>query len=57
MALAFGEDWLEHDYQQRLCGHSEVSKRRYHELDENSRRNIEGFVAGIKRSDRLHIVG
>lgn len=49
MAEIFGEDWIEHDYRQRLCGHAEVSKRRYNELDEQSQHNIEAFVAGIKK--------
>lgn len=49
MARAFGKDWIEHDYRQRLCGHAEVSKRRYHELNEQSRKNIEAFVDGIKK--------
>lgn len=54
MAEAFGEEWIEHDYQQRLCGHAEVSKRRYHELSEQSQRNIEAFVHGIKKYMKEH---
>jgi len=54
MAEAFGEDFVEHDYQQRLLGHAEVSKRRYNELSEESRKIIEYFLAGVKTYMRKH---
>ena len=49
MARAFGEEWVEHDYIQRVFRHEEVSRQRYEELDPGVRRFMEHFVAGVKR--------
>jgi len=54
MAEAFGEEFVEHDYQQRMLGHAEVSKRRYHELKPKTRIVIEYFLAGVKDYMREH---
>jgi len=54
MAEAFGEDFVEHDYQQRLLRHAKVSKRRYNELSEQSQKSIEYFLAGVKTYMRKH---
>jgi len=48
MAKAFGEDWVEHDYIQRVWRHAEISRQRYDELSPDTRKFIEYFVAGIK---------
>ena len=54
MAEAFGGDFVEHDYQQQLLGHAEVSKRRYDELSAQSRKSIEYFLAGVETYMRQH---
>ncbi len=48
MAEAFGQEWIEHDWQQRLVGHEEVSRRRYHEIPADARAMIEAFQAGVR---------
>ncbi|MFQ6042339.1 MAG: penicillin acylase family protein, partial [Candidatus Poribacteria bacterium] len=54
MAEAFGEEFIEHDYRQRMLGHAEVSKRRYDELKPRTRKVIEYFLAGVKDYMREH---
>ena len=54
MAEAFGAEFIEHDYQQRVLRHAEVSKRRYNELTENTRAVIEYFLAGVKQYMNEH---
>jgi acyl-homoserine lactone acylase PvdQ len=49
MAEAFGPDWIEHDYQQRVWRHEQIARTRYHELPTSWRRAAEAFVAGTKR--------
>lgn len=49
MAKAFGEEWLEEDYIQRVCRHGEVSREKYDELNPDVRKFVEYFVAGVKR--------
>lgn len=49
MAKAFGEEWVEHDYLQRVWRHAEISRQRYGELSPDTRKIIEHFVAGVKR--------
>jgi acyl-homoserine lactone acylase PvdQ len=51
-------DWpgqnVQHDYMQRICGHEEVSKARYHELPAEVKRGMEYFQAGVKRYMKEH---
>ncbi len=49
MAECFGEEWIEHDRRQRLLGHLELSKDRYHQHGRADRRMLESFVSGIER--------
>jgi len=48
MAEAFGPEWVEHDWQQRICGHRVVCERRYSELPADLREIIEAFQEGVK---------
>lgn len=48
MAEAFGPEWIEHDWRQRLVGHAEVCQRRYPELPAELRAMIEAFQAGVQ---------
>jgi len=48
MAEAFGPDFVEHDFQQRLVGNEEVCRRLYPSLPRELRRMSESFIAGIK---------
>jgi len=48
MAEAFGPEWVEHDYLQRMLGHLEVSRRRFPELSSPCRRMIKSFISGVK---------
>lgn len=54
MAEVFGEQWVEHDWQQRFVGHEEVSRRRYRELPAKVRATIEAFQQGVKDYMRKH---
>ena len=48
MAEAFGQDWVEHDYRQRVFEHKKMARKHYHTLAPEVRRCIEAFVAGVK---------
>ncbi len=48
MSEAFGQEWVEYDYRQRLLGHMDVSRKRYHEISRQGRRGVESFISGIK---------
>lgn len=54
MAEAFGEDWVEHDYQQRVLEHEKMARERYDTLSPEVRRGIEAFLAGMKAYMREH---
>ncbi len=54
MAEVFGEQWVEHDWQQRFVGHEEVSRRRYRELPAKIRAVIEAFQQGVKDYMKAH---
>ncbi len=54
MAEAFGQEWVAHDYRQRLWRHRQVSEEHYKELRPDVRAIIEGFVAGVKQYMREH---
>ncbi len=54
MAEVFGEQWVEHDWQQRFVGHEEVSRRRYRELPARIRAVIEAFQQGVKDYMKAH---
>jgi acyl-homoserine-lactone acylase len=49
MAEAFGPDWVEHDYYQRVWRHEQVARARYGDLSPLYQRAGEAFVAGVKR--------
>lgn len=49
MAEAFGPEWIEHDWQQRVVGHAAVCQRRYPELPDSLRADIEAFQAGVRQ--------
>ncbi|HJN15251.1 MAG TPA: penicillin acylase family protein, partial [Armatimonadota bacterium] len=48
MAEAFGEGWVEHDWQARLVGHQEVSQAKYADEPADVRAAIEAFQRGVK---------
>lgn len=48
MAEAFGPNFVQQDWQQRLVGQIEVCRRRYPELPAEVRAAIEAFQAGVK---------
>lgn len=48
MAEAFGPEWVEHDWQQRLAGHERVCRQRYRTLPAEVRRLIEAYQQGVK---------
>lgn len=48
MAEAFGPDFVEHDFQQRLVGNEEVCRRLYPSLPRELRQMSESFIAGVK---------
>ena len=48
MSEAFGEEHVEHDWQCRLVGHQEVSKRRYAEVPEDVRAAIDALQQGVR---------
>jgi len=54
MAEAFGPEWIEHDYQQKLLGHMGFSREKYPDLGRESRRMIESFLSGIRSFSRDH---
>jgi len=54
MAEVFGEQWIEHDWQQRFVGHEEVSRRRYRELPAKIRAIIEAYQQGVKDYMKQH---
>lgn len=54
MAEVFGEQWIEHDWQQRFVGHEEVSRRRYRELPAKIRSVIEAYQHGVKDYMKRH---
>jgi acyl-homoserine lactone acylase PvdQ len=54
MAEAFGEDHVEDDWQQRIAGHEEVSRRRYPELPAEVRAMLEAFQAGVREYMKRH---
>ncbi|GIV16458.1 MAG: 7-beta-(4-carbaxybutanamido)cephalosporanic acid acylase [Armatimonadota bacterium] len=54
MAEVFGEQWIEHDWQQRFVGHEEVSRRRYRELPAKIRSVIEAYQQGVKDYMKRH---
>jgi acyl-homoserine-lactone acylase len=47
MAEAFGPDWVQHDYRQRLWQHAEIARRNYAKLSPAARSMCEGFTAGV----------
>jgi len=47
MAEAFGADYLDHDFQQRLWNHRQIAEEKYTDLAPDIRVLIERFVAGI----------
>jgi len=49
MAEAFGPEWIEHDYQQRLLGHEKYSRERYGTLPPEVRADIEAYQEGVRR--------
>jgi acyl-homoserine lactone acylase PvdQ len=49
MSDVFGKEWEAHDYRQRLWRHRDVARKRYPELQAETRAVIEAFVAGVKR--------
>ncbi len=54
MAEAFGEEWLEHDYQQRILGHEKICRQRYENISPDVRKGIEAFLAGAKAYMKEH---
>lgn len=48
MAEAFGADYLDHDFQQRLWNHQRLAQEKYTELAPDVRIYIETFVLGIR---------
>ncbi len=54
MAEAFGQDWLFHDYRQRVWRHRAVAEQHYRELDPKLRAICEAFQAGIKQFMHEH---
>lgn len=48
-AEVFGPDWVEHDLQQRIARHLEISRDNYASLGEPARAAVEAFLAGVKR--------
>jgi acyl-homoserine lactone acylase PvdQ len=54
MSEVFGEEWLQHDYRQRLWRHREVAREHYSELGGETRSLLEGFLAGVERYVRDH---
>jgi len=47
MAEAFGPEWFQHDYRQRLWRHAEIARRNYARLSPVARSMCEGFIAGV----------
>jgi acyl-homoserine lactone acylase PvdQ len=54
MAEAFGDEWLEHDYYQRILGHEKISRQRYDTISPEVRKGIEAFIAGINAYIKEH---
>lgn len=49
MAEAFGPEYLQHDYRQRLWRHREIAERNYPRLSTEARAMCEAFIAGVRR--------
>ncbi len=54
MAEAFGAEWFQHDYRQRLWRHREVAQANYGRLRPELRAGVEAFLAGMERYMREH---
>src|SRR5262249_57388748 len=54
MAEAFGPDFLQHDYRQRLWQHQAVAEANYPKLPDKVRAVIESYQAGVKRYMKEH---
>ncbi len=54
MAEAFGPDFVEHDYIQRVWRHAEISAEKFSQLPPHLQKELESFIAGIKAFMRDH---
>lgn len=54
MSAAFGADWIEHDFTQRVFRHVAVARNGYTTLAAPYRAAAEAFIAGIKRYIEQH---
>ena len=54
MAEAFGPEFVNHDYRQRLWRHRDVARQHYAELAPNLRAICEAYQAGIKKFMQEH---
>ncbi|NOY57561.1 MAG: penicillin acylase family protein [Calditrichaeota bacterium] len=54
MAEAFGPNFIEHDYTQRVWRHAAVSEEKYSQLPLHLQKELESFIAGIKAFMRDH---
>jgi acyl-homoserine-lactone acylase len=54
MSEAFGKDWIQHDYRQRLWRHRAVAEQHYKDLDPKLRAICEAFQAGVRKFMQEH---
>jgi len=54
MAEAFGAEWVQHDYRQRLFRHAAISRERYSEISPRMRASIEAYQDGIRQFMKEH---
>ncbi len=54
MAEAFGPEWVQHDYRQRLWRHRAVAEENYGRLSPETRAMCEGFIAGVSAYMKAH---
>jgi acyl-homoserine-lactone acylase len=54
MSEVFGQDFVFHDYRQRLWRHRQVAEQHYKDLDPKLRAICEAFQAGVKKFMQEH---
>src|ERR1039457_4148948 len=54
MSEAFGQEFVFHDYRQRLWRHRQVAEQHYKDLDPKLRAICEAFQAGVKKFMQEH---
>ena len=54
MSEAFGPEWFQHDYRQRLWRHATISREKYSEVSPRMRACIEAYQDGIRQFMKEH---